>query len=138
MADLIQGIDTPTTGGTDHTPYLALDIGDISAGHSSTPILTAIEAAVLEDIPHALLPANTAACTALQPMVAPVTPNAETATGIVTPHPTLTISAMGATHTTLQTRPCLTSATPSTQHRDPIPGKPNNTQDPQPPIIPTA
>ena len=29
MADLIQGIDTLTTRGTDHTPIMAPDIGDI-------------------------------------------------------------------------------------------------------------
>ena len=36
IADLIQGIDIPTTGGTDHTPVMAPDIGDSSAGHSPT------------------------------------------------------------------------------------------------------
>ena len=46
MADLIQHIDTPATKGTDHTPIIAPDIGDISAGHSPTPILITPEAAV--------------------------------------------------------------------------------------------
>ena len=37
IADLTQGINRSTTRGTDHTPIIALDIGDISAGHSPTP-----------------------------------------------------------------------------------------------------
>ena len=34
MADLVQGIDTPTTRGTDYTPIMVPDIGDITADHS--------------------------------------------------------------------------------------------------------
>ena len=36
-ADLNQGIDTPTTGGTDHTPIMVLNIGNITADHSPAP-----------------------------------------------------------------------------------------------------
>ena len=46
MADLIQGINKPTAKGTDHTLFMVLDIKDISAGHSPTPILTMTEEAV--------------------------------------------------------------------------------------------
>ena len=48
----VQGINTPATTGTDHTPTMAPDIGDISAGHSPAPIPTTAEAAVLEDTPR--------------------------------------------------------------------------------------
>ena len=51
------------------------------------------EAATLEGTPHALLPATTAACSTLQSMGAPITPHAMIPAGIITPHPTLTISA---------------------------------------------
>ena len=50
------------------------DKGDISAGHSPTHIPTTTEAATLEGTPHALLPATTAACAALQLMDAPISP----------------------------------------------------------------
>ena len=63
--ELIQGIDTPTTRGTDYTPIMVPDIGNISAGHSPTPIYTMTEAATLEGTPHTLLPATTAAHTTL-------------------------------------------------------------------------
>ena len=53
--DLIQGIDTPTTEGTDHAPIMVPDIGDISADYSPTIIPITIEEAVLEDTPHTLL-----------------------------------------------------------------------------------
>ena len=36
MADLVQGISTPTTRGTDHTHIMAPDVADVSAGHSLT------------------------------------------------------------------------------------------------------
>ena len=39
-AGLAQGIDTPTTEGTDHTPTMAPDIGHISADLSLAPITT--------------------------------------------------------------------------------------------------
>ena len=42
-----QGIDTPTTRGTDHTPIMDPDIGDISAGHRPALISTMTEAVVL-------------------------------------------------------------------------------------------
>ena len=61
MADLVQGINTPTTRGTDHTPIMAQNIGDISAGHSPASIPTMAEAAVLEGTPCALLPATVVA-----------------------------------------------------------------------------
>ena len=46
--DLIQGINTPTTGGTNQTPTTVPDIGDITADHSLTPIHTTTEASTLE------------------------------------------------------------------------------------------
>ena len=74
MAGLIQDIDTPTTRGTDHTPIMVPDIGDITADHSPTPIYTMTEAEALEGTPHTLLPATTAAYIVLQLMNAPVFP----------------------------------------------------------------
>ena len=52
--DLIQDIDTPTTKGTDHTPIMVPDLGDITADHSPSPIHTTTETAVLEGTHHAL------------------------------------------------------------------------------------
>ena len=102
--DLIQGINTPTTEGTDHTPIMVPDIGDISADHSPAAIPTVTETAVLEGTHHALLLATTANHTTLWIMDAPITPNAMVSTGIVTPHPTLTTSPADVTPTTAQTR----------------------------------
>ena len=84
---LIQGINTPTTRGTDHTPIMVTDIGDITVDHSPTPICTVTEAAALEGMHHTLLPAMTTAYAGLQLMYFP----AMITTGIVTPNPTLTI-----------------------------------------------
>ena len=72
MEDLIQGIYTPTTGETDHTPIMVPDIGEITADHSPGPILNVTEAADLEGTPHALLPATTSTCAAPQPIGAPL------------------------------------------------------------------
>ena len=91
--DLTQGIETPTTRGTDHTPI-------ITADHSPAPIHTMIEATALEGTPHSLLPATTAAHTTLQLMDAPIIPHAMITTGIAAPHPSLTISPTGTTHAT--------------------------------------
>ena len=132
IADLIQGIDASTTGGTDHTPIMAPDIGDISAGHSPTHIPTMTEAAVLEGTPYALL-AIAAAHAAPQLMNVPITPHAVISTGIAILHPALFTSPVGATHATLWIRASLTSATSSTQHKDVSPEKSCNAQDPQPP-----
>ena len=38
MEDLVQGINTPASRGTDHTPIMVPDIGDITADHSATPL----------------------------------------------------------------------------------------------------
>ena len=117
--NLVQSIDTPTTRGTDHTPIMVTDIGDNTAGHSPIPIHTVTEAATLEDTPHAVLPAMTATCTTFQLMDAPtVIP-----TGIVTPHPTLTISPTTATHTSPWAKATLTPAAPAMQHRILSPGR---------------
>ena len=70
---LIQGIDTPTTEGTDHTPIMVQDIGDISTGHSPTTIPTMREAAAIEGTPHGPLSAIAAACATLWPMDASIT-----------------------------------------------------------------
>ena len=87
---------TTTTGGTDHTPIMVSDIGDITADHSPAPIHATTEVAVLEGTPCALCPAIAAACTTLRVMDGPVTPCA-----IVTPYPTLATSPAGTTHATL-------------------------------------
>ena len=63
------------------------------------------EAAVLEDTPCTPLPATTAVHAALLPMDTVIIPHAMIPTGIVTPHPTLTTSPVGATHATTQTGP---------------------------------
>ena len=77
--DLVQGINTPTPKGTDHTPFITVpDMKDISAGHSPT---TMTEAAVSEDTPHAPHPATAAAPTTLWLMDAPITTHAMTPTG---------------------------------------------------------
>ena len=54
---------------------MAQDIGDLSAGHSQTPIPTTTEAVVLEDTPHAPLPTTTAHTTP-HLMDDPITPHA--------------------------------------------------------------
>ena len=138
MEDFIQVNDTPTTKGTDHTPIMVPDIGDISAGHNPTPVPTTTEAAALEGTLCNPLPATAAAYTALQPMDTPVTPHTVIPTGIVTPHPALAISPTGTTHATPQTGAGITPATPTAQHRDLSPEKSSNAQDPQPPINPTT
>ena len=61
MADLIQGINTPTNRGTDHTPTMVPYIGDITADHSPIPIHTMTEAAALEGTPCTLLSVTAAA-----------------------------------------------------------------------------
>ena len=123
MADLIQGIHTPTTGGKDQTPIIVQDIEDTIANHSPCPIHTTTEAAALEGTPHAPLPANAAACAAIQLMDAPGTLHTVKLTGIVAPHPAFTISPTGTTHGTPPTRASLTPAAPTTQHRILCPGK---------------
>ena len=45
MEDLVQGIKTPTTRGTDHIPIMVPDIGDITADHCPIPFHTSTEAA---------------------------------------------------------------------------------------------
>ena len=95
MADLITGIITTTTRGTDHTPIMVTDIGDVIADHSPSHVHTMTEVAVLEETLHALLPATAAA--------------------LVTPHPALTISPTGTTHTTPWTGAGLILGTSATQ-----------------------
>ena len=129
---LTQGINTPTTRGTDHTPIMAPDIGDISGAHSPTLIQTATEAAILEGTPCALLPATAAAHSAPEPMDAPISPHAMVPTGIVTLHPTLATSPMGSAHANSQNRADLVPATPATQHKDISPRESSNVQDPLP------
>ena len=138
MADPIQSINIPATRGTDHTPIMAPDIGDFSAGYSPVPIPNATEAAGLEGTPHTLLPATTAAHITLQVMDAPVNPYAMIPTGIVTPHPVLTTSPTDTTHTTPQTEVSLTPATPTTEYKDLKPEKSSNAPDPQHLINPTT
>ena len=71
-------------------------------------------------------------------MYAPITPHNVIPSGIVTPHPRLTNSPTGATHTTPQTRAGLSQAPPSTQHKDLSPEKSSKAPDPEPPINPTT
>ena len=110
MSDLISGIITTTTGGTDHTSIMVPDMGDDTAGCSHTPIQTVKEIVVLEGTLHNLLPVTTATYATLQPMSAPVTPHT-----IAAPHPTIATSPTGTTPTTPQTRTGLTPATATTQ-----------------------
>ena len=138
MADLTQGIDTPTTRGTDHTPIMAPDIGNITADHSPVPVHTKTEAAALEGTPYTHLPATAAACATIQPIDAPIAPQAVIPTGIVVPNPTLNISPIGTAHATPQTGADLVPAAPTMQHKNLSPGKSSNPQDPQPPINPTV
>ena len=87
----------------------------------------------LQGTPHALFPATTEACATPLLTDTPITPHTMIPTGIVTLHPALTTSCMGATHTTPWTRAGLTPAAPTTQHKDLSPGRSNNAQGPQPP-----
>ena len=136
MEDLFQGINTPATRETDHTPIVVPGIGDITADYSPTPILTVTEAGALEGTPCALLPATTAVHATPQPMDAPITPHATIPTGIVTPHPALTIPPTSATHATPQTRATLIPAAPTTQHKFLSPGRLSNAQRPSTPHKP--
>ena len=123
--DLIQGINISTPKGTDHTPpILVPDMGDISAGHSPATIPTVTKATVLEGTPCTPHPATTAALATLQLMDAPITTHAETPTGIVTPHPTLTTSPADVIHATPQTR-----AGPTALHRKHSQENPSHVQD---------
>ena len=126
---LIKDIVTTTTKGTDHTPIMVPDVGDVTADHSLTPIDATMEVAVLEGKSCTPLSATTAAQMTLQLMDPPVTPH-----NIVTPHPTLATSPTDTTHVTPRTRVSLSPATPSTQCKDPNAGKSSNAQDPHPPI----
>ena len=47
MVDLVQGINTSTMRGIDHTPIMLPDMGDITTDHSLTPIHTMTKAAFL-------------------------------------------------------------------------------------------
>ena len=93
------------------------DIGDITADHSPTPILAVTEAAALERTLHALLTATTATHAAPHLLDAPIIPCVMILTGIVTPHPTLTIPLASATHATPWTEGTLAPAAPATQHK---------------------
>ena len=92
-------------------------IGDITADHSPTPILTMTEAAALKGTPHALLPATTVVHATLQAMDTPITPFAMIPTDIVAPYFTLIISPKDTTHTTPWTGASLAPAAPTTQHK---------------------
>ena len=117
MTDLIQGINIPTSEGTDHTShFMVLDMGDISGGHSPNTIPTATEVTVYKRIPHAPFPATATACATLWLTDSLIITHAMTPTGIVTPHLELTTSPTDATHATSQTRASLAAATPTTLH----------------------
>ena len=136
--DLIQGINIPTPKGKDRTPPIMVpDMRDISEGHSPATIPTATEIAVLEGTPHAPLPATTAAPAALWLIDAAITTCALKPTGIVAPHPTLSIFLTDITHTTPQTASSLAPATPTAQHRNLNPKNLNDTLRPSTPINPT-
>ena len=72
MANHTHGINTPITGWTGHTPIMAQDIGDISAGHSPVLIPTVTEAAVLKGTPCTLLPATTPVHASPSPWMLPL------------------------------------------------------------------
>ena len=127
----------PHLKGTDCTPLIMVpDMGDISAGHSAATVPTMTEAAVLEGTPDAPLPATAAAHAALWLMDTPITTCTMTPTGIVTPHPTLATSPTDVSHATTETGTSLAPATPTAQHRNLSPEKPNSAQDPQSSINP--
>ena len=86
--------------------------------------------------PQTLLPATKAAHTTLQSMDAPITHHAMIPTGIVAPHPTLTISPAVAIHATDQSQSLSSNSHHATQGSQPRNIK--NAQDPQPPINATA
>ena len=138
MADLIQGINTPTTGRTDHTHIMASNIGDICAGHSPASNPTTTEATILEGTLHNPLLVTAAVHTTPQLMDTPIIPHTVIPTGIVTPHPALTTTPAGVTHATPQMRASLTPATPTAQQKDLSPEKSGNAPDPQHPINPTT
>ena len=68
----------------------------------------------------------------------PITPHTMIPTDIVTLHPTLTTSLVGATHATPWTSASLIPAALATQHNDLSSGKSNSAQDPQSHINSTA
>ena len=113
--DINQDINIPTSKETDHLPpTMVTDMGDISIEHNHTAILTMTgAAAVLEGTHCTPHPAITAAHATLWLMDATITTHTMThPTGIVTPHPALTISPTDITHATSPwTRASLTSAT---------------------------
>ena len=87
------------------------------------PHHTATEAAALEGTPHTLLPATAAGCATPQLIDTSITPCTVIPTGIVSPHPALTISSTGATHTTLWTGAALASAASTMQNKILSPGR---------------
>ena len=117
MQVFIQGSDTPPTRGTDHTPSMLLDKGDITADHSPAPIYTVPEAAALESTSHVHFILTTAAHTTLQLMEDSIIPCTVIPTGIVASHLTLTITPTDATHITPQTEASLSPVAPTMQHK---------------------
>ena len=114
-------------------------IGDISTDYNPSTIPTTTEETVLEGTHHAPHPAITAAHVALWLMNVLIAICALThSTGIIAPHPALTVSTADITHATIpQTRASLIPAFPTTLHRNHSQEKPSHTQDLQPPIDPT-
>ena len=133
MADLVCGIITTTTGGTDQNPIMVPDIGDITTVHSPASICAMTEVAVLEGTSRVFLPATSAAGATLQLMNAPITFHAT-----VTPHPATATSPTGTTHATSWTRANIALATTATQHRDLNPRMSCRAQDPQLPKNPNV
>ena len=121
--DLTQGTDTQHNQRDRSHSYYGPRHRRHYSRSQSHPIHTVAEAAALEGTPHALLPATTAAHTALQPMDAPITPHTKIQTGIVTPYPTLPISPADATHTTPLTGADLTPVVPTMQYSILSPGR---------------
>ena len=124
--DLVQSINTPVTKGTDHTPIMVPDTGDISGGHSPANVPNTRISGVLEFTPHTLLPATVAAHNTLQAMDAPITSHTMIWKGIDAPHPAVITSPTGVINTTPQTHASLTPATPTAQHKDLRPEKASN------------
>ena len=124
----------------DHaSPIMVPDMGDISAGHSPTAIPTATGTVVSEGTHCSPHPATTTTFAALQLMGAPIATCAMThPTGIVTSHPTLTISPTDVTCPAIPlTGAALAPATPTTLQRKHSQEKPSHFLDLQPPINPT-
>ena len=125
--DLIQGINTPTTEGTDHIPIMIPDIGDIQQVTVPPSTHCNRSSSFRRHTSHSSSSHHSSFhC-----------PSADGCSHCPSCHNTNRLpSPTDITHATSQTEASLPPATPTVQHRKFSPEKPNNAQDPQPPINP--